>query len=213
MRNPLVVDAQGSEFYDIPAELLPPEARGAEVIRAEFPKVSEAERQRFIQQVKNALLDAPARQARIAQDYHRRGLLPLPIGTRMRGSGLRGEPTPDGWVISDYYVSPHNPQEYGYVVSRGEESFRLAVSNQGGLTSNRPDVVLGWQALLGPDGAAAMRAQWASERSARLAERQAANEARRAATPLNDNISAADKQEWDLLYPSENSTPKVRPPN
>jgi hypothetical protein len=31
MRNPLVVDAQGSEYYDIPANLLPAEARGAAV--------------------------------------------------------------------------------------------------------------------------------------------------------------------------------------
>lgn len=179
------------------------------VIQGNFTQPSEREREAFIRMVRNALIDAPHRQARIGQAYYERGLLPLPIGTRMRAPPFENTRTPgleDGtWIVDSYYVSPSRPNEYGYVLRRGDETTRLAVHHKGGPTSNRPDLIGGWQAMLGPDGAEPMKALWAARRQDALEARRAEIAARPPPPPLTE----AEQSEWDLLFPPK---PNARAP-
>jgi hypothetical protein len=214
--QPRSIDAQGPSD-GLPRSLGPTQALDAgnggggqnadNVIQGSFRQPSEREREAFIRQVQGALTDAPQSQARIGQAYHERGLLPLPIGTRMRGPvDGRGRPPggADGWRVDAYYVRPFQSDDYGYVLRRGDETIELAVhyprtaERAGGPNSSRPDVISGWQAMLGPEGADPMRALWDARQQAALAARRAELDARPPPPPL----SAAEQAEWDLLDPA-----------
>ena len=93
-----------------------------------------------------------------ARDYHERGLLPMPVGTRFSTGHSRANGLPP-WTVTHHWVDDKDPQKYGYGVARGQEGdehyerSRMAVSDpagdqrlaQLGHPIDRAANVAGWQ--------------------------------------------------------------------
>ena len=57
------------------------------------------------------------------RDYHERGLLPFPVGTRFTSEHSRRTGQAP-WTVTHHFVDPKDEQRYGYGVQRGDEENR-----------------------------------------------------------------------------------------
>ncbi len=166
--------------------------------RPKVVSLQDTQRERFANKIRDVMASTPQRVADEKRAYHSSGRLPLPIGTRMRAPKFSNGDLAkkmNGWVIEDYFITPMKPDEYGYVLKRGDETLKLYASSTGNpyTKATRPQ---GWEALVGPDGAT--KYQEALYRPAKTAQPKAANDT---------HDAAAAQAEWDALFRNEGDPP------
>lgn len=140
------------------------------------------ERDDIVQKLEDAMKNIQAfkEQRRLRSlKYHKKGLLPLPIGTVMLPPKASGYSTKKH-VIVGYYMDDYKPdiedQTYGYYLGSDMDDKHPSIlwvrNPKLGVYEKQAAKVQGWIAVLGPNGAEKMQARYIAPNNKPIAQHQ-----------------------------------------